>query len=157
MASDDQNNTLFLKKFHGSLRNLLTWADWDAFVARLQSPNAGQSDGWYVYAVAENLPTAPLSASDFQIFLKEINDLLKKEHQEKYCGIVYVDDLNAPTLVKIYDPNNLGAVCGSSGEAVLPGWVLSRMPPDALTPPVINPLNRQNFWQNLQRLWKKDR
>ncbi len=147
MASNDQNNTLFFKKFHGSLRNLLTWADWDAFLAQLYL----QSEGWYVYVLAETVPSAPLSASDFQIFLQEINQLLKKEHQEKYCGIVYVDSLTAPTLVKIYDPNHLGAVCGSSGAVVLPGWVLSRFPPESL----VTPTPALSGWKKFFLPWQK--
>ncbi len=31
-------------------------------------------------------------------------------------GIVYVDDPVAPSLIKIYDPNNLGSTCGSSAD-----------------------------------------
>jgi hypothetical protein len=40
--------------------------------------------------------------------------LLRAEHHESYCGIVYADDLENPRLIKIYDPNNLGSSCGSS-------------------------------------------
>ncbi len=32
-----------------------------------------------------------------------------------YCGIVYADDSENPTLVKVYDLNNLGPSCGSCG------------------------------------------
>jgi hypothetical protein len=138
-----ESNDLFLKAFHGNLRNILTWADWDGFCQRLQA----QSDGWYVYVLAEEVPSAPLSANDFQIFLQAIDQLLRKQHQESYCGIVYADDLYRPNLVKIYDPKNLGAVCGSSGAVVLPGWVLSRFPPVSLPPP------QPSGWQKVFRPW----
>ncbi len=38
--------------------------------------------------------------------------------------VVYVVDRETPKKIKIFDPNNLGASCGSSGFTVLPGWVL---------------------------------
>jgi len=56
-------------------------------------------------------------------------------------------------IIKIYDPNNLGAACGSIGFKVLPGWVLSldRPTPFAAATPL--PGNRQRWWDALhQRL-----
>jgi hypothetical protein len=56
--------------------------------------------------------------------------LLREEHREAYCGIVYADDLENPRLIKIYDPNKLGSSCGSSKNPPGPGWIMSRLPPD---------------------------
>jgi hypothetical protein len=56
--------------------------------------------------------------------------LLRDEHRESYCGIVYADDLDKPRLIKIYDPNNLGSSCGSSKNPPGPGWIMSRCAPN---------------------------
>jgi hypothetical protein len=72
---------------------------------------------------------------------------LRKEHHEDYCGIVYADDLDDPRLIKIYDPNHLGTSCGSSKNRILPGWIMSRMPPSDLDPPHFVPQNRKRWWQ----------
>ncbi|MCK7500047.1 MAG: hypothetical protein MZW92_64195 [Comamonadaceae bacterium] len=50
------------------------------------------------------------------------DDLLRKEHREDYCGIVYADDLRpADACVKIYDPNNLGVVLRLQQESAAAG------------------------------------
>jgi len=58
-----------------------------------------------------------------------MDKLLRREHQEDYCGIVYANDLQTPGSIKIYDPNNLGVSCGYNDNPPLPGWIMSRIPP----------------------------
>jgi hypothetical protein len=77
-----------------------------------------------VYFVGVDFPQAPLDAVTFCKVLDAIGTLLHHDHKEKYLGIVYVDDFEHPRLIKIYDPNNLGASCGSSGKVVPAGWIL---------------------------------
>jgi len=141
----EQQKTPFMALYQGYLQGVMKWADWDEFVAVLKT----QTDkGWYVYHVGDEAPQQPASAEQFSIFVDEIDVLLKKEHQEDYCGIVYTSDPKEPQLVKIYDPNNLGVVCGFSKNPPLPGWVLSLQKPDDLVlafPPV----------QSRKRWWKK--
>ncbi|MEA3274050.1 MAG: hypothetical protein U9Q81_01860 [Pseudomonadota bacterium] len=138
----------FASQFDGPLTGLLQWSQWDALTGRL---SAGNDGGWFVYFVGENLPTEPMSPDAFGRFLNEIDRLLRNDHRESYPGIVYVDDPSAPSFVKIYDPNNLGASCGSSEVRVLPGWVVSRTPPAPLAAPVRNPAGRRRWWQALLR------
>ena len=80
---------------------------------------------------------------------EQIDELLRREHDEQYCGIVYVDDVNAPSFVKIFDPNNLGVSCGYSDSPPLPGWILSKLPPVDLQAPVPQPGNRRRWWRRL--------
>jgi hypothetical protein len=136
----------FIAKFNGVLKNALEWAHWDALVATLKAKSDG---GWYVYYVGEEVPTGPLSPWQFVSFLEKISELLRREHDESYLGIVYVDDFENPAFVKIYDPNNLGSSCGGSGRRVLPSWVLSRTPPTDLHAALPNPGNRRRWWQSL--------
>ena len=137
----------YLAAFKGGFINLLRWPQLDQLWQTLQS----QTDkNWYVYAVGEQPPEQPCNQEQLVHFIQEIDQLLHAEHQEDYCGIVYVDNRDDPTFIKIYDPNNLGAVCGSTGAPPpLPGWILSLMPPinlqDALPPPG----NRRRWWQRI--------
>ena len=78
-------------------------------------------------------------------FVDEIDQLLRREHDEDYCGIVYADDLGEPAMIKIYDPHNLGVVCGSSDHPPLPGWVMSRIAPVDL-PAAQRPTGRRRRW-----------
>ncbi len=140
----DQNP--FMAAYDGLLYGLRGWDDLDAFWDVLRRHNDG---GWYVYAVGQDVPKRPATPEELATFIDEIDRLLRAEHDEDYCGIVYVDDRQQPGFVKIYDPNNLGAVCGSSGRRVPPGWVLSRVPPVALSDSLPVAGNRRRWWQRL--------
>ena len=135
----------FLAAFEGGFRAALRWPEFDALWARLRADADG---GWYAYAVGEAPPEEPLDGARLIALLDELEALLKREHDEDYCGIVYADDLQAPAFVKIYDPNNLGSVCGSSDIRTLPGWVLSRLRPAPLA--VAAPAaGRRRWWRRL--------
>ena len=136
----------FMRAFRGSFTSALRWHHLDALWERLQQ-RAG--DGWYLYAIGEPPPVEPASAEQVSTFIREIDVLLRKEHQEDYCGIVYADDLQAPTFVKIYDPNNLGVSCGYSDNPPLPGWLMTRIRPCDLEPLQVVPKNRKRWWQRL--------
>lgn len=137
----------FDKKLNGLLYGLMQWSDWDAMRERLL---AAPDKRWFVYAVGDSLPERPLPASGFKTALAEIDALLRRDHGEDYLGIVYADDLEYPSLVKIYDPNNLGSACGSSGHKVAPGWILSTDPPNAVEISTPLPGNRRRWWDALK-------
>ncbi|KAF0098771.1 MAG: hypothetical protein MUE86_02025 [Thiobacillaceae bacterium] len=137
-----QQHSEFDRLFDGTLYSLLSWKQLTAFWERLD-PAAG----WFLYAVGEPRPQAPADAEHVAAFVREIDALLRREHHEDYCGIVYADDLDTPRIIKIYDPNHLGTSCGSSKHRILPGWVMSRMPPSDLDPPAFVPQNRKRWWQ----------
>jgi hypothetical protein len=132
----------FDRLFDGTLYSLLSWQQLSDFWARLD-PAAG----WYLYALGEERPSEPADAEHVAAFTREIDTLLHREHHEDYCGIVYADNLDDPSLIKIYDPSHLGTSCGSSKHRILPGWVMSKMPPSDLNPSHLVPQNRKRWWQ----------
>lgn len=136
----------FLQHFQGRFENVLRWSMLDNLVATI---NCRHDEAWYLYAVGETPPKQPAERKYLDQFLSELSQLLRAGHQEDYCGIVYADDLETPTMVKIFDPNNLGASCGSSGSVVLPGWVISQIPPCNLPDAFPQPGNRKRWWQSL--------
>lgn len=142
------NNPEFDALFDGMLFSLLSW---DQLTKFWQKIDAGA--GWYVYALGEKRPESPSDGPQVATFIREIDSLLHKEHDEDYCGIVYTDNVEQPSLIKIYDPNHLGTSCGSSHHRILPGWVLSRIPPSDLSPSHHVPQNRKRWWQGLTELF----
>ena len=76
-------------------------------------------------------------------FIGELNKLLRREHKEDYCGVVYTDSIESPRFVKIFDPNNLGTSCSIATEAPLPSWIICKMVPEALSD------NRRRWWQSI--------
>jgi hypothetical protein len=141
-----EQNDAYMAAFRGFFASALRWEDLDRLWQTLRSQ---ADDCWYVYAVGETPPAAPMSAAQFTTFLVEMDTLLRRDHDEDYCGIVYADDMDSPTMVKIYDPHNLGSSCGSgSHPPPLPGWVLSRLAPPGLE--AMQPTaSRRRWWQRL--------
>lgn len=142
------NDEAFLSRYQGRFTGVLRWENlgdlWQAVRGR------AHETPWYVYAVGERPPAEPAAPAELEAFLEEVDRLLRSEHQESYCGVVYADDLQAPSLVKIYDPNNLGSVCGPGlGPPPLPGWVLSTLPPADLEAAMAPPANRRRWWRRL--------
>jgi hypothetical protein len=139
------DTTDFRTAFRGSFYGVLRWPQLDALWETLRDV---ADDGWYIYAVGEAPPTRASTAQELQRFIDEVDVLLRREHEEDYCGIVYTDSFEAPTFVKIFDPNNLGVSCGYSDNPPLPGWILSRIAPADLQAGVL-PGNRKRWWQRL--------
>ena len=136
----------YLQAFRGSFTSALRWHHLDALWERLRVDADGH---WYIYAVGEPPPEVSVNAADFNHFITEIDRLLRAEHDEAFCGIVYADDLQSPGFVKIYDPHNLGVSCGFSDNPPLPGWILSKLRPIDLTTSQAIPKNRKRWWQTL--------
>ena len=130
--------------FTGRLWSVMSWEQLDAFWKRID-PAAG----WYVYAVGETVPNNAAAAAAVSTFVAQIDALLRKEHHHDYCGIVYADNLDTPSFVKIFDPNNLGVSCGFSDNPPLPGWILCRVPPENLKPSAPLPEGRKRWWRTL--------
>lgn len=140
--------TEFQRVYTGRLWSVLAWDQLTALWQRID-PAAG----WYLVAVgvspAPTFGMSPADATSVSAFIERIDALLRAEHHESYCGIVYADDLENPSLIKIYDPNNLGSSCGSSKNPPGPGWIMSRIKPDEISPANPAPANRKRWWQGL--------
>lgn len=136
----------FMALYQGYLQGIMKWTDFDDLMRVLKDPHDKQ---WFVYHVGDDLPTQVTSQEQFELFINEIDVLFKKEHEEDYCGIVYANNPKDPQLVKFYDPNNLGVVCGFSDNPPLPGWVISTTKPEDLElafPPVGA---RKRWWKRI--------
>ena len=144
-AQSDPIRDEFHRLMNGLLFSLLSWKQLTDFWAKLDG-----SAGWYLYAVGEAVPASPATAEQVGKFITEIDTLLRHDHRENYCGIVFADNLDNPTFVKIYDPNHLGSSCGSSKHPPpLPGWIMSQIPPPELHLKYALPANRKRWWQGL--------
>lgn len=147
MTSDNSPTTEFQRLYTGRVWSVLAWDQLTALWQRID-PGAG----WYLQAVGVASAPTIIKAADaatVSAFIERIDALLRADHHESYCGIVYVDDLENPRLIKIYDPNNLGSSCGSSKNPPGPGWVMSRMKPDPIIASRPAPENRKRWWQGL--------
>jgi hypothetical protein len=135
----------FSRRLNGRFTGILRWEDLD----RLWETLNGSGKAWYFYQVGSEVPALPLKGDGLRHALSELDQLLHADHDHDYCGIVYVDDRESPTLVKVYDPNNLGSSCGSSGMIIPPRWIISLERPTEVIDDAPTPRNRQRWWQRL--------
>ena len=133
----------FFEQFRGGFSGVLRWEQLDKLWSTLR---AAPGKHWYVYAVGEAPPDTTVDANELDVFLTEIDDLLRRDHDESYCGIVYTDSFEDPTLIKIFDPHNLGVSCGYSDNPPLPGWVLSLNTPVDLDTAMRPTASRRRWW-----------
>ena len=147
MSQDQEYIDPYVKQFkEGRFESLMRWEQLEVFWNELR-PQI--DDGWYVYAIGEDAPDSPSSKQQVLTFIEEIDQLLHREHDESYCGIVYADNHQAPEFIKIFDPHNLGVSCGFSDNPPLPGWVMSKMKPVNLEQALKPANNRRRWWQKL--------
>ena len=128
----------------GKFTSILKWEDLDAFWRAIQASESP----WYIYDTGQAPPGTVVDANELTTFLGHADTLLRERHEHDYCGIVYADNLEHPRMVKIYDPDNLGVVCGYSDNPPLPKWILSHIRPTSLARPEKSP----PFW----RKWLPD-
>jgi hypothetical protein len=138
---DDSKAAAFHARLKGRFRGMLQWQQLDELWKRVKS---GQ---WYFYQVGETLPDKPLRGDELARRIDALDALLRQEHDYHYCGIVYADDEEQPSLIKIYDPNNMGSSCSRSTTPSPPGWILSISPPETIEAHAPAPGNRKRWWQ----------
>ncbi|MBT8420143.1 MAG: hypothetical protein KJO08_04695 [Gammaproteobacteria bacterium] len=118
----------FEERLRGKFSGILRWADLDTLWERILA----EPEGWYLYETREDPPEHIVDSAGLRDIIHSIDRVLREKHKHDYCGIVYADDPAEPGMVKIYDPENLGVVCGPGGERILPRWILSRERPERL-------------------------
>ena len=137
----------YQQQLNGSFTSLLRWPEFDAMWQQLRQSDC---DNWYIYNTQDEVPQQTANAEAFKQQLDELASWLKSGHEEDYCGIVYVDNKSEPSFVKIYDPHNLGVVCGISREPIAPAWTLSKAKPCAFKTP--KQKTAGNWWRRWLRI-----
>lgn len=147
MTQDLQYSDPYVARFkQGRFESLMRWEQLTSFWETLK-PQI--DDNWYVYAIGEDAPQTTTEKEQVLKFIDEIDQLLRREHDEDYCGIVYADNHQQPDFIKIFDPHNLGVSCGFSENPPLPGWVMSKMKPVNLQEALKPTNNRRRWWQKI--------
>jgi hypothetical protein len=144
MGMNDKSND-FASRMNGRFYGILQWADLDALWLKVRA----EPQGWYAALTGEAPPTTPMTAEELGKFITEIDALLHKEHHYNYCGVVYVDEPATPTILKIFDPYNMGSGCRVGGEPIPPLWVLSRIQPTLMESNIPLSNSRRRWWQEL--------
>lgn len=125
-----QNGSNFKELFKGKFYGVLRWHQldhtWD--VVKLE-----KAEGWYIYEINKSIPDIVTQNNALTIEIERIDQYLRKKHNEDYCGIVYVDNLDKPEFIKVFDPQSLGTSCSIAKTPPLPKWIISKVKPHELT------------------------
>lgn len=140
---DNSEAVAFHARLKGAFQGVLQWQQLDELWVRVKQ------GAWYFYQIGEALPTTPLSGDELARRIDALNELLHRDHEYNYCGIVYADDVDNPTLIKVYDPNHIGSSCSGDAAPSPPGWILSQVPPALIEIQAPTPNNRRRWWQLL--------
>lgn len=146
----DVKESNFYAKYKGVFYGVLRWPQLDDLWLKVKE----SEKDWYIYAVGEQPPEKEVGKASLANFIVEIDRLLRREHDEDYCGIVYTDHIQEPTYIKIFDPNNVGTSCGTAKTSPLPGWILSTtqpidLPAALLQASLTQPNNRKRWWKKV--------
>ncbi len=143
--TEEKTQPAFSERLEGPFYGVLRWPQLETLWERV----TGASLPWYFYQVGEELPADAIEGEKLTTAIRHLDQLLRADHQHDYCGIVYADDLDQPTLIKVYDPNNLGSSCGSCGYRIPPRWIISQIPPTRIDDEAPTPKGRSRWWQRL--------
>ena len=119
--------TAYLGRFHG----ILNWPDVEGFWTEMAASN----DDWFIFDSEHAAPDTAASASELAATLTAATTLINTRRDRSHCGAIYVDDIQSPTFIKIFDPAAMGSACNISGIPVLPRWIISRIKPDNVPAP----------------------
>lgn len=125
-------DTAYWRHYQGRFSSLLNWRDVDAFWVKI----AAMKSDWYVFETGAQIPTEPATNMALSEVLAAAQIMVNTRREMAYSGTIYVDDIEMPTMIKVFDPTNMGSACSCSGERIMPRYILSQIPPDALPAPV---------------------
>lgn len=138
---DNTDAVAFHERLKGKFAGIMQWSQLDTLWDKVRGGE------WYLYQPGEEVPSVPVAGAELAQRIDALNALLRREHEYSYCGIVYADDAERPTLIKVYDPSHMGSSCSHNATPAPPGWIFSNTPPARIETRAPTPNNRKRWWQ----------
>jgi hypothetical protein len=137
-------DTPFWAAYQGRFKGVLTWQAFDQLWDRLHA----SEQAFHVFDLSRKPSDLAATHDEFSAILDEARQMYEPVRRNSYCGAVYADDLENPSFIKVFDPYQMGGVCGDSGMRTLPRWVFSTIKPDPL-PEAPEPAPRKSLLSRL--------
>jgi TusA-related sulfurtransferase len=118
-----------IEVIRGTLAGIIDWQVLDQIFSIIQNSNDAK---WRLYSNETPMP----GVTDAKVVdtrggvassLTALNAYLRQAHPRNYCGLVFTDSLNEPTLLRVFDPKFVTSMCNIYGNTPEPGWVISTM------------------------------
>lgn len=134
----------FISVYNMRMHGIMQWKDLDALWQ-----NICHQDNWYLYEIGRQIPDQTVGKKALKSALAIINTFLHEQHEKSYCGVVYANNLLAPSLLKIYHPRKMGTSCGDNGSTILPKWTLSTLAPIDLIEWSLAKDEKPTWWKHM--------
>jgi TusA-related sulfurtransferase len=121
--SEDDN---FIELAQGNLYGLLSW---DEFDQTCQYIKDAKDHNWYIYEIDKPLPDNASTDAQINQFIDSLNANIHEEYSREHCGIAFVDSVDNPSILKVFNPKLLKSICNIYGSSPIHGWVISRNKP----------------------------
>jgi len=132
----------YIKQVQGILYGLLSWGDFDhvcEYIGNTKDIN------WYIYEIEKSIPQNTSTNKEIKEFIRSLNSHIHKDYDREHCGIAFVDSIDEPSILKVFNPKLLKSICNIYGSSPIHGWVVSRQKPvDLNTFDEINTGSSQN-------------
>ncbi|MEF8793056.1 hypothetical protein [Thiohalorhabdus sp.] len=141
----------FEQRYWGNFRGCIRWSDADQVADRV----ATSPGPWYAA-----LPEAGSGARVVELTPDEAAERLRQRLAEMrrlkrgdYCNLVFVDEPEAPSLIKAFHPKRAGDACRVGGNPIPPWDLISDTPIDpAVFASSEPPAQAQGIWQRVLRI-----
>jgi hypothetical protein len=97
------------------MRGVLRWPQLDSLWQSLKPKN-----GWYLYEVGGDPPKTSINGDKLRQAIEIVDAFLREQHEADYCGVVYTDDLDTPSLLKVYHPKKMGLRVAAAVQPCFP-------------------------------------
>ena len=136
----------YIELVQGNLYGLLDWADFDRVCKQICDAT---DQGWFIYEIDKPLPDRASTNIETTEFVESLNSSVHAEYSREHCGIAFVDSIDSPTILKVFNPGLLKSICNVYGSSPVHGWVISRIKPVELVSSteinISNPEKHKNF------------
>ncbi len=143
--------TEFADRYWGRLPACIRWEHAEAAAEHI----AGSEVPWYAASPEDGTAAAvqELDAAGAAALLRERLAEMRRLKQGPYCNLVFMDDREAPSLLKLFHPRRAGDACRVGGDPIPPWLVISRLPIDtAAFRRGEAPAQEQGLWKRVLRI-----
>ena len=109
-ASDDD----YINLVQGNLYGLLSWVDFDWVCKYISNAN---DHSWFIHKIDKSLPDRAASNVEKTKFVEYLNSYVHTEYSREHCGIAFVDSIESPSILKIFNPKLLKSICNVYGSS----------------------------------------
>lgn len=141
----------FEQRYWGSFRACLRWPDAEAVAEQV----AGGTGPWFAASPEEgaSATVTELSPAAAAERLRERLTEMRRLKRSDYCNLLFVDDPEAPGLIKAFHPKRAGDACRVGGDPIPPWDLLSTVAIDPVVfAPSEPPAQKRGVWQRVLRI-----